>query len=57
MTDYIVPGILLVASAAALRKRENAYGILLDGAAEGLKLLYAIVPALILLLTAVHMLK
>lgn len=57
MTDYIVPGILLIASAAALRKRENAYDILLDGAADGLKLLYAIVPALILLLTAVHMLK
>jgi spore maturation protein B len=57
MTDYIVPGILLIASAAALRKRENAYDILLDGATEGLKLLYAILPALILLLTAVHMLK
>ena len=57
MTDYIVPGILLIASAAVLRKRENAYDILLDGAADGLKLLYAIVPALILLLTAVHMLK
>ena len=57
MTDYIVPGILLIASAAALRKRENAYDILLDGAADGLKLLYAIVPALILLLTAVHLLK
>ena len=57
MTDYIVPGILLIASAAALRKRENAYDILLDGAADGLKLLYAILPALILLLTAVHMLK
>ena len=57
MTDYIVPGILLIASAAALRKRENAYDILLDGAADGLKLLHAIVPALILLLTAVHMLK
>ena len=57
MTDYIVPGILLIASAAVLRKRENAYDILLDGAADGLKLLYAIVPALILLLTAVHLLK
>jgi spore maturation protein B len=57
MTDYIVPGILLIASAAVLRKRENAYDILLDGAADGLKLLYAILPALILLLTAVHMLK
>ena len=57
MTDYIVPGILLVAAATALRKKENAYDLMRLGGAEGLKLLYAIVPALILLLTAVHMLK
>ena len=57
MTDYLVPGILLVASAAALRKKENAYDLLLSGAAEGLKLLLSIIPSLILLLTAVHMLK
>ena len=57
MTDYIVPGILLIAAAAALRKKESAYDILLDGAADGLKLLISILPALILLLTAVHMLK
>ena len=57
MTDYIVPGILLFSSAAALRKQENAYDLMLEGAAEGLKLLISIVPALILLLTAVHMLK
>ena len=55
--DYIVPGILLVATIAALRKKENAYDILLSGAGEGLKLLISILPALILLLTAVHMLK
>ncbi len=57
MTDYIVPGILLFSSAAALRKKENVYDLMLEGAAEGLKLLVSIVPALILLLTAVHMLK
>ena len=57
MTDYIVPGILLFSSAAALRKKENAYDLMLEGGAEGLKLLVSIVPALILLLTAVHMLK
>ncbi len=57
MMDYVVPAILLIAAAAALRKQENAYDILLNGAAEGLKLLYTILPALILLLTAVHMLK
>ena len=57
MTDYIVPGILLIASAAVLRKRENAYDILLSGAAEGLKMLSSILPALVVLLTAVHMLR
>ena len=57
MMDYIVPGILLLACAAALGKRENAYSLMLEGAGEGLKLLASILPALILLLTAVHMLK
>lgn len=57
MTDYIVPILLLLASALTLRKRENAYDILLQGAADGLKLLAAILPALIALLTAVHMLR
>ena len=57
MTDYIVPGILLIASCTTLRKKGNAYDILLDGTAEGLKLLVSILPALILLMTAVHMLK
>ena len=57
MTDYIVPGILLFSAAAALRKKENAYDLMLDGAADGLKMLASILPALILLLTAVHMLK
>ena len=57
MTDYMVPGILLMAACSALRKKENVYGILLDGTAEGLKLLVSILPALILLMTAVHMLK
>ena len=57
MMDYLVPGILLISAATALRRKENAYELLLTGAAEGLKLLVSILPALILLLTAVHMLK
>ena len=57
MTDYIVPLILFTAAAGTLRRKENAYGLMLEGAAEGLKLLSSILPALILLLTAVHMLK
>ena len=57
MTDYIVPLILLSISLLALRHKENAYDILLQGASEGLVLIKNILPALILLLTAVQMLK
>lgn len=57
MTDYVVPILLLLTAVLALRKRENAYDLLLDGAGEGLKLLVSIVPALVLLLTAVTMLR
>ena len=57
MTDYLVPMLLLVVSALALRKKENAYGLLLEGAEKGLAVLLSILPALILLLTAVYMLR
>lgn len=57
MIDYIVPLLLLVASALALRKQEHAYDLLLEGGAEGLKLLLSIVPTLVMLLTAVTMLR
>lgn len=57
MIDYIVPMILAGVSLFALRKRENIYESLLLGAEDGLKLLISIVPSLILLLTAVHMLR
>ena len=57
MIDYIVPLLLLTSSLLALRKRENAYDALLDGAAEGLKLLITLVPTLILLLTSITMLR
>ena len=57
MTDYLVPVLLFFISALALRKKENAYGLLLEGAAKGLYLLRDILPALILLLTAVSMLR
>ena len=57
MLDYIVPLLLLTASVLALRKKENTYDLLLSGAADGLKLLLSITPALIFLLTAVSMLR
>ena len=57
MTDYIAALILLTASLLALRKKENAYDLLLQGGAEGLHLLLTIAPALVILLTAVSMLR
>ena len=57
MLDYIVPLLLFLCCAIALRKRENAYDLMLQGAGDGLKLLLSIVPTLLLLLTAVTMLR
>lgn len=57
MIDYIVPLLLLISSVLVLRKKENAYDLLLTGAADGLKLLLTLVPTLTLLLTAVTMLR
>ena len=57
MTDYLVPTVLCITSALALRKKENAYDLMLQGAADGLKLMLSLVPSLILLLTSVHMLR
>ena len=57
MTDYIVPILLLASSLLALRKQENSYDLLLSGAMDGLRLLITLVPALVLLLTAVTMLR
>ena len=57
MSDYIVPGILLITALMSLHKKENCYDLMLRGAAEGLTLLKTILPSLILLLTAVHMLR
>ena len=57
MIDYMIPMLLLCACAVALRKKENAYSILLEGAEDGFRLLLSLVPTLILLLTAVTMLR
>ena len=57
MIDYVVPILLLSSSLMVLRKKENAYDLLLQGAGEGLRLLVTILPALIALLVAVSMLR
>ena len=57
MIDSIVPLILAVTAVAALRRRENAYDLLLDGARDGFRMLLTIAPALVVLLSAVGMLR
>ena len=57
MTDYIVPLVLLLASLWGLRKQQNIYTLLTEGAADGLRILLTIAPALVLLLCAVSMLR
>ena len=57
MSDHIVPLVLAVTAIAALRKRERAYDILVDGACEGFRMLLTIAPALVVLLSAVGMLR
>ena len=57
MLDYLVPFLLILASAAALGKRENSYQLLLDGGAEGLRLMITLAPALVMLMTGVTMFR
>lgn len=57
MMDYLIPLLLFFSAALALGRKENAYDLLLQGASEGLRLIVSILPALILLLTAVYMLR
>lgn len=57
MINYIVPLLLFGACAVALRKKKDTYSLLLEGAEDGLKLLFSLIPTLILLLTAVTMLR
>ena len=57
MIDYILPLILMGCSLFVLRKKENPYEILVSGATDGLQILVSLIPTLILLLTAVTMLR
>ncbi len=57
MADYLIPCLMIFCCALALRKKEDAYAALLQGGQEGLRMLVSIVPALVMLLTAVTMLR
>lgn len=57
MIDFLIPCILFLPSLLVIRRQENSYEILQHGVREGLLLLKNILPSLILLLTAVSMLR
>ena len=57
MLDLLVPGLMILIAVIGLAKKQDVYSALLEGGLEGLKLLLSIAPALVMLLSAVHMLR
>lgn len=57
LTDFLIPGLLILCFALTMRKGEDAYGLMLTGAANGLTLLRSLIPTLVILLTGISMLR
>ncbi len=57
MLDLLIPLLMIIIAVFALAKKQDVYSALLDGGLDGLKLLLSIAPALVVLLTAVYMLR
>lgn len=57
VTDYLIPALLILTGVLALGRRQDAYGALLEGGGEGLRIVARIVPSLVMLLSAFSMLR
>ena len=57
MTELLVPLLFLAAAVTAMARRQDGYAALLRGAQNGLRLLAALAPTLIILLALVTMLR
>ena len=57
MSAYLTPTLLLAVSALALGRHVDVYDALLEGGKRGLELVKTILPALVMLLTAVELLR
>ena len=57
MLDLLIPILMVVIACIGLGRKQDVYTLMTDGAADGLRLLARICPSLIVLLTAIHMLR
>ncbi len=57
MFDGVIPLLVVLVATAALYGRIDVYNTLLEGGSQGLKVLITIVPTLVMLLSAVAMLR
>ena len=57
LTELLLPALLLLAGAAGIAKKQDVYGGMLTGAQDGLRLMLSLTPTLVLMLTAVTMLR
>lgn len=57
LSEFLLPAGLLLLGLVGLRRQQPLYPALIDGAQEGLRLLFTLAPTLILMLTAVTMLR
>ena len=57
LTELLLPALLMLAGAAGIAKKQDVYGGMLTGAQDGLRLMLSLTPTLVLMLTAVTMLR
>ena len=57
ITDALIPGLLALSACFSLWRRENVYDAMTKGASEGLRLILTILPSLVVLLSAMAMLR
>lgn len=57
LTELLIPALMLAVSCAAMAGKRDAYSLLVTGAEDGLHTILRILPPLIILLTAVQMLR
>ena len=57
LTELLLPVLLLLAGAVGIAKKQDVYSGMLAGAQDGLRLILSLVPTLVLMLTAVTMLR